>query len=223
MSWHALVMPTMLRGPLPKRVAVVVASIATLALGGCASSDGLTLNTQPPTTQAPATIATSTTEMPDVSTTAVVPTTMTIPVTVRTPQSALVSPPGVAPCVGSQLQLASGSGLFFIRFFNAGDPCGLAGVPVVRGRADDGTWHTLPTIMDPGPVTTGPRWTGVFTRDLTAVVSLRATSCANANARRFSRVELETPAGTVLAVPLELDWNGCRISVTPFEADHQGP
>jgi hypothetical protein len=114
-----------------------------------------------------------------------------------------------------------------LRFFNrSGGSCGLAGYPVVSGRTPSGAWVEVPTMpLDLAP-TNGPPWTGVFSVELTAVVSLRAepNSQCGPNPRRagYEALRLTLPGGAGdIDIDLAFTFDGCPLQITPFSADSQ--
>jgi hypothetical protein len=140
------------------------------------------------------------------------------------PGPAVVAPSDVPACTGDQLEYQSG-GLGFLRFFRAGPVCGLAGVPTLRGRDAAGGWYDLPSrplLVNP---TNGPNWTGTFSDGLVAVLTIREPEPASCDhvtdPASYVELELTTPQGAVVTVPIAFDTKGCTLDVTPFVADSQ--
>jgi hypothetical protein len=140
---------------------------------------------------------------------------------------ALEVPPGTTLCRASDLEVAPGSSLLLIRLFNrSGTSCGLAGYVSVYGRVD-GQWSLLESVPLGTTVTNGPRWTGVFDPNLTAVISVDPTpafDCVATSARsHYTGLRLALPrgAGTIDIDTIQFDVSNCPLSVSPVEADSQ--
>ncbi|MDQ1475299.1 MAG: hypothetical protein QOE62_528 [Actinomycetota bacterium] len=140
---------------------------------------------------------------------------------------ALEVPPGTRLCRASDLEVAPGSSLLLIRLLNrGGTSCGLAGYVSVYGRVD-GQWSLLESVPLGTTVTNGPRWTGVFDPNLTAVISVDPTpafDCVATSARsHYTGLRLALPrgAGTIDIDTIQFDVSNCPLSVSPVEADSQ--
>jgi hypothetical protein len=140
---------------------------------------------------------------------------------------ALEVPAGTTLCQSGELEVAPGPSLSLIRLFNrSGRACGLAGYVSVYGLVG-GQWSRVESVPLGTSVTNGPRWTGVFDPNLTAVISVDpapAFDCVATSARsHYTGLRLALPgnAGTIDIDSIAFDVTNCPVSVSPVEADSQ--
>jgi hypothetical protein len=141
---------------------------------------------------------------------------------------ALEVPTGTALCQADELEVAPNPALQLIRLFNrSGRSCGLAGFVSVYGRIAAGPWRAVKSVPFGTRVTNGPRWTGVFDPNLTAVISIEPAPAAGCVARsaptHFTGLRLTLPrdAGTIDIDTIQFEVTNCPLAVSPVEADSQ--
>ena len=152
----------------------------------------------------------------------------------RTPRAAdengpaLEVPTGTTLCRAGELEVAPNPTLQLIRLFNrSGRPCGLAGFVSVYGRIGAGPWQAVKSVPFGTTVTNGPRWTGVFDPNLTAVISIGpapAAECVASSApTHFTGLRLALPrdAGSIDIDTIQFEVTNCPLEVSPVEADSQ--
>ena len=141
---------------------------------------------------------------------------------------ALEVPTGTTLCRAAELEVAPNPTLALIRLFNrSGRPCGLAGFVSVYGRVAAGPWRAVKSVPLGTTVTNGPRWTGVFEPNLTAVISIEpvpAADCvANSAPTHFTGLRLALPhdVGTIDIDTIQFEVTNYPLAVSPVEADSQ--
>lgn len=134
-------------------------------------------------------------------------------------------PEGLEPCRADDLLIQtvqpterSRRPAVFVRIVNRGEPCGLLGAPVVELHDADGSWF-LPAsaVVDDG-VTNGPAWTGTFTSDVFAALSVARAAGASDVRVDALRILLPFDGGNLERAGFDV-LLGDQVLITPIEAD----